>query len=235
MNKEGSLYTFLYAGAMAIIVATVLVLLSEGTKEMQEINVKSAKMVDILASAGVKATPDDVQAKFDKYIGEHAYAIDMKGEKVITDGKVAFALDLKKELRAKPEDRRLPVYEFRDKGGVVRYILPVYGKGLWGPIWGYVAMNEDKNSIYGVTFGHKTETPGLGAKITEDKFKDSFKGKQLFSGKKLLGITVKKGKAEKGDLHSVDGISGGTITGKGLEKMLIDCMKNYENFLNNKR
>ncbi len=231
MNKEGNTYTFLYAGVMVVVVAAVLALLSQGLKGLQDENARNGKMIDILKSAGIEASSADVQAKFDKYIGKNAYAVGVKGEKVIADSDEAFSIDLNKELAVAENMRRLPVFECRLADGKLKYILPVRGKGLWGPIWGYIALNEDKKTIYGVTFGHQGETPGLGAKIVEQSFEAPFKGKEIFEGKKLVGITVSKKKVATGDLHSVDGISGGTITSKGVENMLLSCLENYENFL----
>jgi Na+-transporting NADH:ubiquinone oxidoreductase subunit C len=111
--------------------------------------------------------------------------------------------------------------------------MPLEGKGLWGPIWGYMALNEDLRSIYGVTFDHKSETPGLGAEINTSWFEDMFKDKTLFDGEEFKGILVQKGGANPNDNSAVDAISGGTITSKALEAMIYDCMVNYVDFLKN--
>ncbi len=109
-------------------------------------------------------------------------------------------------------------------------MVPVRGKGLWGPIWGYMALESDLNTISGAVFDHKGETPGLGAEINTDWFQEPFTGKTIFdeSGK-FVSITVVKGGADPSDPHGVDGISGGTITSKGLEEMLADCLAGYVN------
>ena len=114
--------------------------------------------------------------------------------------------------------------------GQTKYVFPVYGAGLWGAIWGYVALNEDKDTVYGVYFSHASETPGLGAEIATDWFQHEFAGKKtLENGAVALGV-VKNGKVEKAD-YQVDGISGGTITSVGVDAMLKACLNNYISFL----
>ena len=126
-------------------------------------------------------------------------------------------------------DVKFPVF-VADIDGAIKYILPTYGVGLWGPVWGYISLNEDKNTVYGVLFDHKGETPGLGAEITQPFFQKQFSGKTIFENSTLKAITVKKGGNATG-AHEVDAISGGTITSKGVETMISDYLKCYEQFL----
>ncbi len=113
------------------------------------------------------------------------------------------------------------------------YVIPVTGSGLWGPIWGYVAVEGDWNTISGVVFDHKGETPGLGAEIVGEKFTGQFVGKRLFEGDELVGITVMKGAgASAGNDHAVDAISGGTITSRAVETMIFTTLKQYEPYIN---
>nr|MBP7464211.1 NADH:ubiquinone reductase (Na(+)-transporting) subunit C [Bacteroidales bacterium] len=115
--------------------------------------------------------------------------------------------------------------------GSTKYIFPLYGKGLWGPIWGYIAVNDDMNSVYGTVFAHKGETPGLGAEIETKEYQKQFDGKTLFNSDSVfVSILVLKDGQTGAEEHSVDAISGGTITSKGLELMLSDCLKQYMNF-----
>ncbi len=130
--------------------------------------------------------------------------------------------------------RELPVYVCK-KDGEEYYIFPVRGKGLWGPIWGYIALKNDFNTIYGANFDHKTETPGLGAEIKEKWFQDNFKGKKLFDDGKFVSIEVVKGGAPAGDLHGVNAISGATITSKGVQAMIRDCLSGYLTFFENQK
>ena len=111
--------------------------------------------------------------------------------------------------------------------GVTRYIIPLRGKGLWGPIWGFISLEEDLNSVFGAVFDHKSETPGLGAEINRASFEDPFSGKSIFEGEEFTSIKVIKGGAEEGDMHGVDGISGGTITSDGVSDMLDERLRRY--------
>jgi Na+-transporting NADH:ubiquinone oxidoreductase subunit C len=126
----------------------------------------------------------------------------------------------------------LPIFVYKDENGNKKYIIPVRGKGLWGQIWGYVAINDDLNTIYGAVFDHAKETPGLGAEINQDWFMNEFKGKKLFddNGNFISIEVVKGGGADPADPHAVDAISGGTITSKGLEDMLKDSLAPYVNY-----
>jgi Na+-transporting NADH:ubiquinone oxidoreductase subunit C len=129
----------------------------------------------------------------------------------------------------------LPVFECQAEGGL-KYIFPLYGTGLWGPVWGFVALNDDMNTIYGANFDHQGETPGLGAEISTQIFEAPFIGKKIFdeSGN-LVSITVVKTGQQAPEQHRVDGISGGTITSKGIEKMLLDDFTSYLEFLKKKK
>lgn len=231
MDKQGNTYTFLYAAVMVVVVAALLAFISQTLKPRQTKNEEVAKKIEILKSVQIESTAADAEAKYEQYVGENAYVINMAGTKTEGD---AFTVDLAKELKKAPEDRAYPIYECRLDDGKVKYIIPVRGKGLWGPIWGYVALNDDKNTIYGATFGHKGETPGLGAEIDKEKFQEPFKGKTIFSESGMLvSIKVMKAGQSKGTNHEVDAISGGTITSVGLEDMLKDCLSGYEKFLKN--
>ncbi len=131
-------------------------------------------------------------------------------------------------------DRKLPVYECL-KEGETYYVLPLRGKGLWGPVWGYIAVKSDMNTVYGAVFDHKSETPGLGAEINQSWFQADFEGKQLFKDGEFQSIEVVKGGADPNDKYGVDAISGGTITSKGVQDMIYDCLISYKIFFENQR
>ncbi len=131
------------------------------------------------------------------------------------------------------EEINLPVYICK-KDTQKYYVFALRGKGLWGPIWGYISLKNDFNTVYGAYFDHKAETPGLGAEIKTQAFQDQFKEKMLFDTKgNFVSIKVMKGETSEGNPHGVDAISGGTITSKGVEKMLFDWLSAYNTFIKN--
>ncbi|HLW07714.1 MAG TPA: NADH:ubiquinone reductase (Na(+)-transporting) subunit C [Marinilabiliaceae bacterium] len=230
MNKQGNAYTFIYASVMVVIVAALLAFVSQALKPQQERNEMVAKKMAILTSINIETTAGNAEEKFDQLVGESSYIVNFKGEKV--EG-VAFNVDMAAELRKPLEDRNYPVFEAHLPEGGVKYIIELRGTGLWGPIWGYLSINEDANTIYGANFSHKGETPGLGAEIDKPEFQNQFQGKQIFENGKLTGIQVIKGHSPEGSKHQVDGISGGTITSHGVENMLNSFFHGYESFLKN--
>ena len=120
-------------------------------------------------------------------------------------------------------NQSLPVY-IGAINGEKKYIIPLIGKGLWGPIWGFIALNDDLNTIFGSSFNHKKETPGLGAEINRDFFSNQFKNKLIYENK-LVRFEVKKN--GKGGPYEVDGISGGTITSNGVTDMIQERLVKY--------
>jgi len=189
-------------------------------------------MIDILQSVEIESTTENAAEKYEKYIGDNVFIVNYEGERQDVDAQAAFNIDLAKEVRKPLEDRQYPVYECHLDNGEIKFILPVRGKGLWGPIWGYIALNDNKNTIYGATFDHKGETPGLGAEIANDSFQQQFKGKSIFDEDgNLVSIAVKKGGVPEDAPHGVDAVSGGTITSQGLEDMLEDYLNGYNAFL----
>ncbi len=233
MKKDSNIYIFLYASVMVILVAAVLSYTAETLKPIQKRNVKIEKIQNILASVGIESTTKNAEELFDKYIPEeNRIVINSKGEKI--DG-VAFDINLKEEYSKPLEQRHLPLFIAKMNDGSTKIIVPLRGTGLWGPIWGYISFNDDYNTVFGAVYDHKGETPGLGAEISKPAFQKQFAGKTIFDNGKFVSITVYKGgAAAAGDTtHGVDAISGGTITSKGLEKMLKDCLEGYETYFKN--
>lgn len=229
MNKNSSKYTFMFASVMVIVVAVLLSLAAIGLGPYQAQNVKLEKMQNILASIDVKSEAKEAEKLFNQYIKEQV-VLNNKGEKVPGDIS-AFDIDLKKELdKAKTgqADKQLfPLFTF-NKGGRTYYVIPVRGKGLWGPIWGYIALEGDMNTVFGASFGHKGETPGLGAEIDTEAFQKQFVGKKILDDSgNFVSVKVVKGGAAPEDLHGVDAISGGTITSNGVSEMLKRTLGNY--------
>lgn len=228
MNKQGNTYTFLYSIVLVVVVAALLAIVALSLQPAQNRNIENEKRQNILRSVNIPSTPENSKELFDKYIVKQ-FIVNSKGEKVTGD---AFTVDLAKQAKKECEDKLLPVF-VADIDGVTKYILPIYGKGLWGPLWGYISLNEDKNTVYGTVFDHKGETPGLGAEITTPQFQKQFEGKMIFDNSQLVAILVKKGGGATG-AHEVDAISGGTITSKGVETMIKSYLTCYESFLKQK-
>ncbi len=228
MDRQGNTYTFLYASVLVVVVAALLAFVSQSLKPIQDKNVEVAKKIDILKSVKIESTSNDAVEKYDQYIGDNSFIIDYNGDKVDGD---AFTVNMEKEVKKSFKDREYPVY-ISTINGEKKIIVQVRGKGLWGPIWGYISLDSDKKTIFGATFGHKGETPGLGAEIDKTAFQAPFTGKLLFDKDgKFTSIQVNKNVDTSNDPHAVDAISGGTITSKGVEAMLKDCLGGYKNFL----
>ena len=162
---------------------------------------------------------------YDEFID--AYVVDAEGRKVEDAGDI-FALlnDLPGAFAA----GKFPIFEARDG----RVVIPVTGMGLWGPVWGYLALEKDMNTVAGIIMAHKGETPGLGAEISTPKYQALFVGKQIFDGDKFVSVKLRKGGA-KDPLHEVDAISGGTKTSDGVSLMLENSLRNYLPLLEAKR
>ncbi|MFC2138711.1 NADH:ubiquinone reductase (Na(+)-transporting) subunit C [Bacteroidota bacterium] len=243
MKNFSNRYIFIFSSVMVIIVATILSLAAMMLQPLQQKNEEIAKKTDILKSiyeaenlSEVKNKNEYIESEYDKYI-TGTFVVNEAGETV--EGVNAFTIDLKKEMAKEPAERNLPVYTCKLDDGLEKVIIPVRGKGLWGPIWGYLSLDDDYNTVFGAVFDHKSETPGLGAEINTGWFQEPFKGKKLFDeNEEFKSINVYKGgkgaAALAGDLaHGVDAISGGTITSKGLEKMLYDNLIVYSTYLKN--
>ncbi len=224
MKQFSNRYIFIFATVMVAIVALILSAAAMLLQPLQQKNAEIEKKRNILASVGVEATEQTAENLYDKYI-TNSYALNSEAEKV--EDVDPFNVDVRKEQRKDIQEQVYPVFEASFEDGSKSYIMPLEGKGLWGPIYGYISIKEDMRTINGVTFDHKSETPGLGAEINESWFEAQFVGKKLFEDEEFVSILVQKGGAEEGDPHAVDAISGGTITSKALEAMLYDCLDKY--------
>ena len=227
IDKNSNSYTFGFAILMVIVVGSLLAVASQGLKTRQEKNATDKKMMSILSAINIDATRENAQEMYNKYV------IDSK----IISGKdlnaEAFNVDIKKEFGDKNisvSDRNYPLY-ICEKDGDKYYIIPVVGTGLWGPIWGFVALESDFKTIYGANFDHKSETPGLGAEIKYASYSDQYTGETISdtTGSFQPIIVVKDGSGS-GINSKVDGITGGTITSKGVEEMTTRTLEVYANY-----
>lgn len=229
MNKNSSGFTFMFSSVMVIVVAVLLAAAAIVLGPYQAKNVRLEKMQNILSSIGIKTTREEAEKLYNQYVKEQL-VLNNKGEP-ITEKISAFDIDLKKELDkarlGKGSEQLFPLFVF-NKDGKLYYVIPVRGKGLWGPIWGYIALEGDLNTVYGASFGHKGETPGLGAEIDTEEFQKQFKGKKIFDeGGNFVSVHLIKGGAAPGDMHGVDAVSGGTITSTGVSEMLQRTINSY--------
>lgn len=219
-------YTFLYAIVLSVVTAVLLAFASEGFRPLQEANIALDKKTNIIRSVHQTTTVRaEIEQIYKNSITE--MVVDSKGN--VLEGKNANAIVLKEEV-AKPADQRvLPLYIYTAADAKKYYIVPMHGVGLWGPIWGYLSLADDFDTVFGAYFDHKGETPGLGAEISEKTFQDQFSGKKIMQEGKFVSVYVTKitEKIPYGPEHRVDGISGGTITSKGVDAMLKNCVEPY--------
>ena len=202
VNTNGNVYTFVYATVLVVIVAFLLAFVASALKPIQDANVERDKKNQILTSLNIT--------------GLKGESIDKKYESVITEeideqgGKVFVA----------------------NVDGAVKYVLPVKGRGLWGGLWGYISIDEDKQHVFGTYFDHESETAGLGARIKERWFQEQFNGRRIFADNpQQVALTVMKAGAAKTETE-VDGVTGATLTSKGVAGMVTEGLQQYIEFLN---
>jgi Na+-transporting NADH:ubiquinone oxidoreductase subunit C len=221
MNVNSNSYTYAFAIGLVVVVAAALAVAATGLKPAQDANIELEKKANILSSIGLQS--EDPAALYEEVIKEQIVLLNGQ----VVDGKLPGSIDMAAAVALPAEQREAPLYVAQTDGETY-YIIPVRGKGLWGPIWGYLSLKADGKTVYGAKFDHKSETPGLGAEISTPMFTDQFPNKVVFSDA-YTGIEVRKGDAS-GD-QQVDGISGGTITSVGVQAMLENCLKPYQTFL----
>ncbi|WP_405413371.1 Na(+)-translocating NADH-quinone reductase subunit C [Maribacter sp. Asnod1-A12] len=242
LKTDSNVYTVVFAAVMVVVVGSILAFLASALSPNIKENQRFEKQQNILYAMGVNENGDDagsvnfiptdvVENEFASYIKEQLV---IEGDK-ITEDKEAYLIDLKKELAKikKGEPYKLPVF-IGEKEGKKFYIIPMYGKGLWDAIWGFIAL-DDTMTVQGVYFDHKGETPGLGANIKMRYFMDDFEGETILNGTKYAGISVAKGNNDPlnktKDDNEVDALAGATITGNGVSAMISETVKLYKPYL----
>ena len=239
LDKDSNGYTFGFAIALVVVVGTSLSLISMGLKPLQDKNDEVKKKLDILSAMmnidSLNIDRSNAAEEFDKYLDiNDAIVLDINGK--VKPGVKAFDVDIKKEYKDKKlaeADKSFPLFIAQQDGKAV-YVIPVVGKGLWGPIWGNICIGEDKKTIIGASFGHKGETPGLGAEISQSFFIDRWIGEEISdeNGQPVKFEIAKDGSGSE-MLSKVDGITGGTITSKGVEEMINRGMGVYIEYFKN--
>lgn len=232
MKDFSNRYIFTFSAVMVVSVAILLSLAALVLQPVQERNVEVEKKMNILSSINVVSEKNNAEQLYDKYIRD-SYVINNAGNHI--EGVDAFTVGLRAEQKKPLADQNLPVFIAVMDNGDTLHIFPLEGKGLWGPIWGYVALQPDMSTIAGVTFDHKGETPGLGAEINTTPFESQFLTKKLYENGKFVSVKVVKGGADPSSKYEVDAISGGTITSKALEAMIHDGLIKYEKYFTENR
>ncbi|MDE6317087.1 MAG: NADH:ubiquinone reductase (Na(+)-transporting) subunit C [Muribaculaceae bacterium] len=234
MNKQSNTYTVIYIIVLVVVVGAALAFTAMSLRDRQVANANADKMKQILASVDIPVDDKNVDSQFAGHI-VRMLVVNTDGDVVReggSDDMSIFNIDVAEQARLDNDSRELPVYVCRLDNGQTKYILPVAGNGLWGPIWGYIALDSDGSTVFGAYFDHASETPGLGAEIAGDKFRKEFNGKEFFKGDKFLPVTVvKAGQHPTDGSDYVDGISGGTITSKGVGAMIDNCLQPYDAYL----
>jgi Na+-transporting NADH:ubiquinone oxidoreductase subunit C len=235
--QQSNAYIIGFATLTTIILGGLMSLAAVGLKPTQDIAIERDIKKQILMAVMPVKKEDDVLGIFEKRI--KGKVVDFNGDIKEKDEKGqeirADKVDIGKEYKKDSLERLYPIFEFRSESNpndVEAYIIPMYGNGLWDKIWGYLALSGDLTTVKGVVFGHKAETPGLGARISDKEIQQRYEGKKIFNkDNKLVAITMLK--SEKGnnlDDHKVDGMSGATLTGKGVNIMLKNYLRYYQSY-----
>lgn len=220
----------IYSVVLVLLVGVILSVVYQALRPQQVENIANDTKRQILAAALI--TPkngESISNLYSKYI-TNSFIVNEKGD-IVDTNENAFDVNVANEVKKAAADRLLPVFECTTDAGV-KYIIPVYGAGLWGPIWGYLAFDENGDTIYGAYFAHQGETPGLGAEIEKPFFQEQFEGKNIFNtdGAFQSVKVVKNGQEPKNGEAYVHAISGGTITSQGVQKMLQNSLEPYSSF-----
>jgi len=220
-------YTLIFTSVITIFMGFLLSVAATSLKPLQEINIEIDMKKNILGALGLKPefsskwTIEEVQSIYKKNIV--GLVLDKNGEKTNKNPK---EIDTEKNMDF------FPIYLHQVGQEIKGYVIPISGKGLWSTLYGYFAIEPDCETVKGITFYKHAETPGLGGEVEKPWFQENFKGKRfLDKNKNLVGIQVLKGSVDESSKEAyrqVDGISGATITSKGLEKFLKEDLAKYE-------
>lgn len=237
MNTNSNTYTVIYTSVVVVLVAALLAFVSQQLGPKQVANEKAETISQILTAAqfGEKESWAEMgNAQTIEFYKNNILAVCMIDENGVVvdtlDSTVPVILstsDLKKQnyaIAGKGGEVKLPVYLFNN--GIS--VIPVYGAGLWGPVWGYISFNADCTAIAGAYFDHASETPGLGGKIQEDPaFRAQFVGKKV-DFNDVVPFAIVKGGAPKDKENAIDAITGATMTSKGLNEAINNWLKAYK-------
>jgi Na+-transporting NADH:ubiquinone oxidoreductase subunit C len=240
--QQSNTYVIVFSAILTLVLGGLLSLANQGLKPMQQKAVELDTKKKILGAVTDLAgkTGDEVISLYGETI--ESIVVDINGEIVEKDEKgadiIAENVDVAKNFKKAPEDRLYPFFIYHKPGDtetVESYIFPIYGRGLWGPIWGFIALETNLNTIKGTSFDHKSETPGLGARITTDEVSERYQGKKLFDdGGNLKSISMLKGENNPSSVlndHRIDGLSGATLTAYGMNDMFESYFTHYRGYI----
>ena len=245
MNTNSNVYTIVYTTVIVVIAAAILSIAAMALKPKQDANIKAETISQMLTAAGFSSKEDLAKLGNDQVLEMYsqniktAFLIDAEGNKTGELETESGSIELQDNLKLENKNIQngnpsLPVYVFEKDGADIN-VIPCYGAGLWGPIWGYIAFDADCNRIVGAYFDHESETPGLGAKIKDEAwFRQQFEGKKVNFSKPDDAFNIVKGGAPSDDESAIDAITGATMTCNGLDAALDTWFKAYMPFLQKK-
>lgn len=238
--QQSNTYVIVYSAVLTVILGLLLSGSAQilGPRQQEAIALDKKKQIlgAVISGEEIGAmTPDQVNEFYSKRIASSV--VDINGKEITEGGVTAEKVEIAKDYKKPADQRAYPVFIYHADGNpddVESYIFPLYGAGLWDAIWGYIALDTDMNTIGGITLAHAGETPGLGARITEGEVQARYVGKKIFdeSGE-LVAVQMMKGEGKdySSDEHKVDGMSGATITGNGVNNMLKAYLGHYEAYI----
>jgi Na+-transporting NADH:ubiquinone oxidoreductase subunit C len=221
LNTNSNVYTICYAAVMVIIVAFLLAFVASALKKTQEANVANDTKGQILSALGYDKASINVGDVYAEKVQDNFFEA---GELKPYDG------NFNTTYGSLIKNGELHVFKATTAEGEQAYVLPVVGRGLWGGLWGYIAVNEAKDKVLGTYFYHESETAGLGARISEKWFQDQFNGKPIFGEDGEVALTVVKAGSAQSEFE-VDGVTGATLTSNGVAAMVKDGLTAYKEFL----
>lgn len=224
-NTNSNAYTVVYASVMVIIAAFLLAFVTSVLKDKQDANVANDKRGQILSSLNIRNV-EDVTGEYKKVI-LNDLVLDVNG--TVLQEKGGFDVESKDITAKNPADKKLPLYVAKVNNDTI-YVVPLYGRGLWGGISGYLALKKDFDTVYGAYFTHESETAGLGARIVEEEFQDKFKNKKAFADSTFQTVALSLSKKIEDKEHQVDAITGATLTSKGVSEMLLSSLQPYQKY-----
>ena len=225
LNTNSNVYTLVYASVLVIFAAFLLAFVASALKSKQDENIANDKRGQILAALNIRNTANVVEAYKQNIVA--APVLNVNGEMVDSTG--GFEVE-SKDITAKDDNaKRLPLYVAKVNNDTI-YVVPLYGRGLWGGISGYLALKKDFETVYGAYFTHESETAGLGARIVEEEFQQKFVGKKVFTDSTFNHVALALSKKIEDPEHQVDAITGATLTSNGVTDMFATSLLPYKRY-----